>query len=193
MTQPNDASGDDVSRIAALQHGDAQAFTELARGYESALHRIATRIVGEAEAMDIVQEALLAAYSHISSFRGRSFEAWLARIAINRAYMVRRSARRSREVILDGQADVSLCGPEAQEPETWLCQDEVRQALAVGLGLLPREQRLIVVLRDVYGMSYTEIAVTARVPVGTVRSRLSRGRACMRDYISGHRELFAYN
>ena len=189
MTQPNDANGN-AALVTALQHGDTQAFTDLACGCESALHRVAARIVGDADAMDIVQDALLAAYDHVSSFRGRSFEAWLVRIVINRAYMLLRSAQRSHEEIFDDQPDAGLSGPEAQEPETWLCQDEVRKALATGLGMLPREQRLIVILRDVHGLSYEEIAVTARVPVGTVRSRLSRGRACMRNYISGHRELF---
>ncbi|SRR5579883_1560493 len=181
---------DQVALIRATQHGNMQAFTDLVLRCEPTLCRVARRIVGDADAMDVVQDALLAAYCRISSFSGRSFEAWLVRIVINCAYMFLRSAKRSHEGFVGSQADAASYAPAAREPEAWMCRSEVWQALATGLRMLPPEQRLIVVLRDVHGLSYEEIAAAAHIPVGTVRSRLSRGRAGMRYYIMAHRELF---
>ena len=172
--------------IERARGGDTRAFEDLARREERALYRHALRIVGTTtDAEDVVQDALFSAWRSISSFQGLSFRAWLFRIATNRALDHLRSRKRRPELPLEPPEDddVTWAEPVAPGPDlTQLAGD--REALArveAALGALPAEQRTALLLRDVEGFPYEEIAVITSVEIGTVKSRIHRGRLAVRN------------
>ncbi|MDP9280509.1 MAG: sigma-70 family RNA polymerase sigma factor [Chloroflexota bacterium] len=172
--------------IERARAGDTRAFEDLARREERALYRHALRIVGTtSDAEDIVQDALFSAWRSIASFQGLSFRAWLFRIATNRALDQLRSRKRRPELPLDPPDDdeITWAEPVAPGPDlTQLAGD--REALAVvetALEALPAEQRTALLLRDVEGFAYEEIAVITSVEIGTVKSRIHRGRLAVRN------------
>ena len=172
--------------IERARSGDTRAFEDLARREERALYRHALRIVGTtSDAEDIVQDALFSAWRSIASFQGLSFRAWLFRIATNRALDQLRSRKRRPELPLDPPDDdkVSWAEPVAPGPDlTQIAGD--REALAAvesALEALPAEQRTALLLRDVEGFAYEEIAVITTVEIGTVKSRIHRGRLAVRN------------
>jgi len=174
--------------IERARSGDTRAFEDLARREERALYRHALRIVGTtADAEDIVQDALFSAWRSIASFQGLSFRAWLFRIATNRALDQLRSRKRRPELPLDppDDDDVTWAEPVAPGPDlTQLVGDrEALAAVETALGSLPAEQRTALLLRDVEGFAYEEIAVITSVEIGTVKSRIHRGRLAVRNVL----------
>lgn len=174
--------------IERAKAGDTRAFEDLARREERALYRHALRIVGTtADAEDIVQDALFSAWRSIASFQGLSFRAWLFRIATNRALDQLRSRKRRPELPLDppDDDDVTWAEPVAPGPDlTQLVGDrEALAAVETALGSLPAEQRTALLLRDVEGFAYEEIAVITSVEIGTVKSRIHRGRLAVRNVL----------
>lgn len=174
--------------IDRARRGDTRAFEDLARQEERALYRHALRIVGTAsDAEDVVQDALFSAWRSIASFQGVSFRAWLFRIVTNRALDQLRSRKRRPELPLDPpeDEDVTWAEPAAPGPDlTQLAGD--REALSIvesALETLPAEQRTALLLRDVEGFAYEEIAVITSVEVGTVKSRIHRGRLAVRNVL----------
>jgi len=172
--------------IERAKAGDTRAFEDLARREERALYRHALRIVGTtADAEDIVQDALFSAWRSIASFQGLSFRAWLFRIATNRALDQLRSRKRRPELPLDppDDDDVTWAEPVAPGPDlTQLVGDrEALAAVETALGSLPAEQRTALLLRDVEGFAYEEISVITSVEIGTVKSRIHRGRLAVRN------------
>jgi RNA polymerase sigma-70 factor (ECF subfamily) len=172
--------------IERARAGDTRAFEDLARREERALYRHALRIVGTtSDAEDVVQDALFSAWRSIASFQGLSFRAWLFRIATNRALDQLRSRKRRPELPLDPPEDdeMTWAEPAAPGPDlTQLAGD--REALALveaALGMLPAEQRTALLLRDVEGFPYEDIAVITSVEIGTVKSRIHRGRLAVRN------------
>ena len=174
--------------IERARSGDTRAFEDLARREERALYRHALRIVGTtSDAEDIVQDALFSAWRSIASFQGLSFRAWLLRIATNRALDHLRSRKRRPELPLDppDDDDVTWAEPVAAGPDlTQLVGDrEALAAVEAALGSLPAEQRTALLLRDVEGFAYEEIAVITSVEIGTVKSRIHRGRLAVRNVL----------
>ena len=174
--------------IERARRGDTRAFEDLARREERALYRHALRIVGTAsDAEDIVQDALFSAWRSIASFQGLSFRAWLFRIATNRALDQLRSRKRRPELPLDppDDDDVTWAEPVAPGPDlTQLAGDrEALAAVETALASLPAEQRTALLLRDVEGFPYEEIAVITSVEIGTVKSRIHRGRLAVRNVL----------
>jgi RNA polymerase sigma-70 factor (ECF subfamily) len=172
--------------IERARGGDTRAFEDLARREERALYRHALRIVGTtSDAEDIVQDALFSAWRSIASFQGLSFRAWLFRIATNRALDQLRSRKRRPELPLDppDDDDVTWAEPVAPGPDlTQLAGDrEALAAVETALASLPAEQRTALLLRDVEGFPYEEIAVITSVEIGTVKSRIHRGRLAVRN------------
>jgi RNA polymerase sigma-70 factor (ECF subfamily) len=172
--------------IERARTGDTRAFEDLARREERALYRHALRIVGTTtDAEDVVQDALFSAWRSIASFQGVSFRAWLFRIATNRALDHLRSRKRRPELPLEPpeDEDVTWAEPAAAGPDlTQLAGD--REALAVveiALETLPADQRAALLLRDIEGFAYEEIAVITSVEIGTVKSRIHRGRLAVRN------------
>lgn len=181
--------------IASAQRGDARAFNELAATVTDGVYTVAYRTVGRPDlAADVVQETLLSAFHHIRSFRGGSFRAWLTRIAVNKSYDALRSIQRRREDPIDDLAPGDEGEPSVpaatDDPAEAALATELRRSIHAGLKGLPVDQRTAVVLFDVEGYSYEEIAYIAGVAVGTVKSRISRGRARLRELLAPHRERF---
>ena len=188
----------EAARLAQqAKAGDMQAFEELVLAHETFVYRVVIRIVGnEQDAWDVAQEAFLRAYQSLGQFDGRSaFSTWLYRIAHNVAIDMLRKRKNGRELPLEGLND-SDEGPAVQHedpgpsPEEQALQRERRGKIREALCDLPEDYRLMVILRDLEGLSYLEIARQEGLAVGTVKSRVSRGRAQLKKALQKERELF---
>jgi RNA polymerase sigma-70 factor (ECF subfamily) len=176
---------DDLERARG---GDARAFDALARTHERALYSHVARIIGPgADAEDVVQDALVSAWRSLPSFEGTSFKAWLFRIARNRAIDMFRARKRRGELPLDppddGEGDQSWAEPVAGGPELTdiAAGHEAVAAVEAALAFVPVEQRDALLLRDVEGFSYEEIASITVCEIGTVKSRIHRARIAVRN------------
>ncbi len=162
--------------ISRSRAGDTRAFDGLVEQHQDRVYDLAYRITGHhADAQDAAQDAFVKAYLALATFRGdASFSTWLHRIAVNAALdaVRRRSPGKSATV----EAACTTTDPLADRAE----RVEVRERIHRAIAALPLDQRTVVVLRDVQGWSYEEIAAIVEVPVGTVRSRLARGREALR-------------
>ena len=157
--------------VAAAQAGDLQAFEALVCRHQSAVYRVALRMLGsEVDAEDAAQEALVRAWRALSTFRGESaFSTWLYRIVINRCLKAR-AARRPMEALPDVLIDLG------SDPAEAVAQSERLRALARGVLVLPAEQRAALVLRELEGLSYEQIAQVLGVTVPAVKGRIHRAR-----------------
>ncbi len=163
--------------------GDANAFETLVLEYEKNVYNIALRMTGNSEdAADMTQEAFIKAYNSLQSFRGDSkFSVWLYRIVSNVCLDFLRSKNRRPTVSLsvedddgeDAQLDVA---DESQSPELLLDRKLTRDSVRRGLDSLPPDYRQILLLREIQGLSYDEIAQALSLAVGTVKSRIFRAR-----------------
>jgi RNA polymerase sigma-70 factor (ECF subfamily) len=183
--------------IAAAQRGNLDAFNELVLAYQDQVYNLAYRIMGDpASASDATQEAFISAYNHIEGFRGRypsSFKSWLMRIVSNACYdELRRRKRHPTTSIedfeIDEEANPALVS-DTEGPEAFTEREEMAQAIQDGINTLPSDQRITLVLADVQGFSYQEIAEATDAPLGTVKSRLARARGKLRDYLRDQGEL----
>ena len=173
----------DQALVERVQKGDRSAFDVLVSRYQHKVVKLVMRYVrDQAEALDVSQEAFLKAYRALPRFRGDSaFYTWLYRITINTAKNHLVAARRRP---LDYNLD--LQNPEQYElharlkdidtPERVLLSEEIREAVNQAIEGLPDDLRTAIMLRELEGMSYEEIAATMECPVGTVRSRIFRAR-----------------
>lgn len=173
----------DQQLVERVQAGDKSAFNLLVLKYQHRVLKLVGRFVNDpAEAEDVAQEAFLKAYRALGTFRGDSaFYTWLYRIAINTAKNALVSSRR-RPVDFDldlqdpDQYDRHAKLKEADTPEGVLLTDEIREVVERALEQLPEDLRTAIVLRELEGLSYEEIAEAMDCPVGTVRSRIFRAR-----------------
>lgn len=180
--------------LEAAQRGDTEAFNQLVLAYQTTVFNVALRTLGHVEdAADATQETFLAAYRAIREFRGGSFKAWLLRIAVNTCYdLLRRRQRRpatSLDVVLEETGDIPSLADRRVGPERAALAAETISAIEQALLTLPDDQRTIVVLCDVHGLSYEEAAEVEGVALGTVKSRLSRARARLRLFLTERGEL----
>ena len=183
--------------IRSAQNGDLEAFNTLALDYQDMLYRIALRIVrDECLAEDALQEAMIHAFRHIRSFRGGNFKSWLARVTVNASYDELRRGKRHLAMPLEQytQEGEEIESPEwmrdpSAGPEERTEESELRRALHHCIKTLVPDYRLMVILVDMEGMSYEEAAQVARVPVGTVKSRLARARMQIRKSLQSYRSL----
>jgi len=183
--------------INSAQHGDMDAFNELTLHYQDLLYRIALRVVrDECIAQDALQEAMIHAFRHIKSFRGGNFKSWLARVTVNASYDELRRGKRHNGIPLElftSEGD-EIESPDwmrdpASGPQERAEQSELQRALHSCIKSLVPDYRLMVILVDMEGMSYEEAAYVAHVPVGTVKSRLSRARMQLRDSLQSYQNL----
>jgi RNA polymerase sigma-70 factor (ECF subfamily) len=186
---------DEQALIQAAQRGDLNAFNELVLSYQGQVYNLAYRIMGEGDsAADATQEAFISAYRAIGNYRGGSFRAWLMRIVTNACYDELRRRKRRPTSSLDALY-VTDAAPDGaftshnESPEAYAQRQDLNQMLHAGLQTLPEDQRVVIVLSDVQGYNYKEIAEMTGASLGTVKSRLSRGRAKMRDYLLARGEL----
>jgi len=185
---------EEAQLIRGCQAGDLAHFNGLVELYQRQVYNLALRMLHDTEAAeDATQETFLSAYRAIRKFRGGNFKAWLLHITANVCRDHLRSARRHPTDSLDDlgpDVQIQTRSPGMSEsPEEHALRAELGQVINSGLATLPPDQRLAVVLCDIQGLSYEEIAQVAGCLVGTVRSRISRGRARLRDYLLRHREL----
>ena len=180
----------ELTVIRRVQHGDVDAFGLLVTAYEKNVFNVALQMLGNREdAQDIAQEAFLKAYNSLSSFRGDSkFSSWLYRIVSNLCLdFKRRQSRRpssSLTVEDDDGENVQLdIADESQSPETLLERKLTREAVRRGLAELPDEQRQILLLREIQGLSYEEIGEAMGLEAGTVKSRIFRARKKLCAYL----------
>ncbi len=190
---------DEASLIQSAQRGDLDAFNRLVLEYQSLVYNLAFRIMGDGgSADDATQEAFISAYRKIGTYRGGSFKSWLLRIVTNACYDELRHRKRRPAASLDA-LEVVESGPDAEaqarlvsqaeSPEAYVQRQELASALQHCLDNLPDDMRVVTVMADVQGYDYEEIARAMGSALGTVKSRLSRARAKLRDCLQGHREL----
>ena len=186
---------DEKVLIDAARQGDVGSFNQLVLSYQSMAYNVAYRILGDRDAAaDATQDAFLSAFKAIGKFRGGSFKAWLLRIVTNACYDQLRLKQRRPTASLDALLVLepapirSLTDPQ-ESPEEYALRQELSGAIQVGIGILPADQRVALILSDVQGLSYQEIAEATGVSLGTVKSRLSRARGKLRDFLLEQREL----
>jgi RNA polymerase sigma-70 factor, ECF subfamily len=186
---------DDTALILSAQHGDLEAFNRLVIFHQDSLYNTALRILGDEElAADATQDAFLAAFRSLNSFRGGSFRAWLLRTVTNVCYDELRRQQRRPTTPLEPQ---TKAGEQAESP-TWLTDPdaspedqfnkaELEHAIQHCLNGLPADARTVVVLADIQGLDYSEVALVLHKPLGTIKSRLARARerlrACLQEYM----------
>jgi len=181
--------------IGAARRGSLDAFNTLVLHYQNGVYALAYRIMGEpAAASDAAQETFITAFRRLESYRGGSFRAWLLRIATNTCYdELRRRKRRPAELLDDLPGAESDDGPplpaEGETPEQAVQQAELNRAIEQCIQALQIDQRSVLVLSDVEGLSYQEISEITGANLGTIKSRLSRARAGVRNCLQGVQEL----
>jgi len=188
---------DESALIQSAKKGDLDSFNSLVLAYQNNLFNTALRILGDEHlAADATQEAFLSAFRSLSSFRGGSFKAWLYRTVTNAAYdELRKQKRRPSTPLEPDRRD----GDELESPR-WLADpsmtpeqkaeaDELQHAIQHCLESLPLEFRTVVVLADIQGLDYVEVAAAVRSPLGTIKSRLARARLRLRECLQDFWEL----
>lgn len=185
---------DETQLVKAARNGEIAAFNQLVLQHQSLAYNVAFRILGDSDlAADATQDAFLKAYKALGGFRGDSFRAWLLRIVTNTCYDRLRVAKRRPTSSLDD----ALANPEhtwrmmdtAESPGEHAERVELGQFIQWTLTQLPADQRIVVILSDIEGLSYDEIAVATNTSLGTVKSRLSRAWAKLRDLLQQQQEL----
>jgi RNA polymerase sigma-70 factor (ECF subfamily) len=188
---------DELALIHDAQHGDLDAFNRLVLAYQDALYNTALRILGDDSlAADATQEAFISAFRGLNGYRGGSFKAWLLRTVTNACYDELRRQKRRPSVPLEpsNDDDEEIESPRwladgAMSPEERFEADELEHAIQHCLEDLPTDFRTVVVLADIQGLDYSEVAVAAHVPLGTIKSRLARARLRLRECLQGFGEL----
>ena len=180
--------------IERAAKGDGAAFSELMAAHEKRMYAVAFRLCGSHEdAQDCLQDAMIRIYRAISGFKGQSsFATWVYRITTNTCLdeLRRRKARQSTS--LDSLLDAGWSpADERDTPERHALQSEKRREIEQAIASLPDDMRAAVVLRDIQGFAYEEIAQMLGANVGTVKSRISRGRERLREKLAETLELFA--
>ena len=184
---------DEQALLDRCRRGDLDAFNRLVEAYQRRVYNLCLRLLANREAAeDATQNAFISAYRSFSSFRGGSFRAWLFRIAANACYDELRRRPRA-PLSLDAPLGPAQTPPDLPHPgeplEERVQRAELGRLLQDALAALPLDQRLVVLLRDVQGLSYEEIARAARLPLGTVKSRISRARDQLRRLLIARGEL----
>ena len=188
---------DEPALISSAQRGDLDSFNTLVLHYQDMVFNTALRILGdEDQAQDASQEAFISAFRAIASYRGGSFKAWLLRTVTNACYDELRRQKRRPTTPLEPDTDE---GEEMDSPR-WLADpsltpdqqleaDELEHAIQHCLDALPNEFRTVVVMADIEGLDYSDVAKAAHVPLGTIKSRLARARLRLRECLQDFAEL----
>lgn len=187
---------DEKVLILAAQKGDVAAFNQLVRAYQTLVYRTAYRVLGDsAAAEDATQDAFISAFKHLRDYRGGSFKAWLLRIVTNACYDQLRVKQRRPTASLDAlllDPDNPAQGADraaSESPQEFAERQELGAAIQRGLATLPPDQRMTLVLVDIEGFDYEETATATGANLGTVKSRLSRGRTQLRNFLLNQQEL----
>jgi RNA polymerase sigma-70 factor (ECF subfamily) len=186
---------DETGLIEKAQRGDLDAFNVLVLQYQDAAYSVALRIMGDPHrAADATQEAFITAFRRLETYRGGNFKSWMLRITTNQCYDELRSLKRrpatSMQDLPDADADDGPALPDdSDSPEEVAEKHELNRAIAQCIQDLGDDQRVVLVMSDVEGMSYQEVAEITGANLGTIKSRLSRARAAVRDCLQAVQEL----
>lgn len=189
-------SNDDRDLVGRARRGDQEAFTQLIVQYQVPLYNMALRMVGRPDdAADIAQEAFLRAWEKIRTLRDAPFKSWLFQIAANLCYDHFRRGRRYGVMPDEDQTSnraghavgLGIATPDPQERAE---ANERTRLVRDSITALDHDMRIAIILRDVNGMSYDEIATVLRVPLGTVKSRIARARAQVQERLQQHPDFF---
>lgn len=167
--------------LEGVRRGEAEAFTKLVLKYQNKVFSLALRVLGDrAEAEDVAQEVFVKVFRSLDSFKGESkFATWLytiiSRVCLNRLKALKRHRPQSFDHNLEGLADNSPRADESLEAKA------LQATVEAEIGRLSEEQRVVLILRDIQGFSYEEIAHTLGLELGTVRSRLHRARMALKE------------
>ena len=179
--------------ILLLQQGDEAAFETLVRLYEKKVYTLCRRMcANDEDAQEAAQDAFLALWRSAKSFRGdASLATWLYRLATNACIdLLRRNKRGGERVSLDDEETTLELVDAAPLPEQALERKETQRLIREGLAALPEDYRAILLLREAEGLSYAEIADAMHMELGTVKSRISRGRVLLRNYLTASGNFF---
>ena len=179
--------------LLRLQEGDEAAFETLVRLYEKKVYTLCRRMCGnEEDAQEAAQDAFLALWRSAKSFRGdASLSTWLYRLATNACIdLLRRNKRGGERVSLDDEETTFELVDERPLPEQVVERKETQRLINEGLAALPEDYRAVLLLRETEGLSYAEIADAMRMELGTVKSRISRGRVLLRNYLTASGNFF---
>jgi RNA polymerase sigma-70 factor (ECF subfamily) len=188
---------DEVALIQAARQGDLDSFNRLVLAYQDLVYSQAMRMMGDPEASeDAAQDAFIAAFRKLDTYRGGSFRAWLLRIVTNLCYDELRRRKRRPTTPLEpfDNEEEEIESPRwlsdpGETPEEATEQAELANALRHCLNDLPPDFRSIVILVDIQGLDYAETAQAIGKPLGTVKSRLARARMRLRDCLQDYQEL----
>jgi RNA polymerase sigma factor (sigma-70 family) len=188
---------DEAALIASAQKGDLDSFNRLVLAYQDMVYTQAARLLNDDQAADdATQDAFISAFRSIRKYRGGSFRAWLLRIVTNACYDELRRQKRRPTTPLEPRDDSGdeiespawIADPQ-ETPEEALERSELGSALQNCIEKLPIDFKTVLYLVDVQGLDYNEVSVVINKPLGTVKSRLARGRLRLRDCLQGYREL----
>ncbi len=173
---------DDTELIRASQDGDLDSFNELVRRYQKMAYNLAFRMLGDSQAAeDATQEAFFSAWKNVRRFKGGSFKAWVLQITANACRDQLRRVKRRPVVPLESLPyDPPALSTES--PEDYAVRKDMGEHVQRGLATLSYEQRMAVILCNIQGLSYEEVSEVMGCSLGTVKSRINRGRAQLRDY-----------
>jgi RNA polymerase sigma-70 factor (ECF subfamily) len=179
---------EDSQLVRLVLDGDTEAFNDLVERHQSRAYNLCVRMLGDADAAaDVAQDAFISAYKHLPSLRGE-FRPWLMRIVANGCRDVLRSQKRRPSVSLDLERDdddtpAMQLADTGDGPEAALMKSELQKTIAGALAEIPDDQREVVILSDIQGLSYQEIADMTGINIGTVKSRLNRARSRLRELL----------
>ena len=198
-SQPQISSGSPTASreqavIERARSQDLDAFNQLVLTYQRLAFSVAYRMLQDEDAAaDAVQESFIKAYRGLHTFRGGSFKSWLMRIVTNTCYDALRARKRRSTDSLDALPAEQEHDPHlidsAESPHAYAERMELNRAIEDEIAALPEDQRLMILLRDVHGYTYEEIAQVTGAPMGTVKSRISRGRIKLRERLLAQPEL----
>lgn len=180
--------------VQRARQGDQDAFAALVEEHQNRVYHLLLRMTGNPDdAAELSQEAFLNAWRGLPSFQGNSsFSTWIHRLASNVGLDFLRREKRRQEISMtvpldaggdDGDARQTEIPDERHSPERHAQQNELKETLAAALGTLSQDHRQVLVLREVGGLSYAEIAAQLGVEEGTVKSRIARARTAMKNYL----------
>lgn len=184
----------EAALVAGLRAGDDGAYEELVRAYGGRLVQVARRYVGDEEARDAVQEALLAAFKAIDRFDGKSkISTWLHRIVVNTCLRRLRRQKSRPEQSIEPLLPAFLedghraePGPDWESPEAILRRTETRELVREAIDRLPKNYRTVLLLRDIEGLSGAEVGEMLGITTGAVKVRLHRARQALREILDPH-------
>ncbi|HXF64966.1 MAG TPA: sigma-70 family RNA polymerase sigma factor [Caldilineaceae bacterium] len=185
---------DEQAAIEQALAGDLNAFNRLVVKYQRLAYSVAYRLMqSEDAASDAVQDSFIKAFRALHTFKGGQFKSWLMRIVVNTCYdMLRVQQRYVTESIgdePDEEGAATYLVDQSESPHEYAERMELNQLIELGIRSLPPDQRLVLTLCDVHGYSYEEIVEITGYPMGTVKSRISRARTKLRDFLLQQPEL----